>query len=479
MIRRIVFLMLAFSPPVFATEWFVSPTGNDDSGNGTIDAPFRTVMHVLNTSHMLAASGDILTLRGPAGNNVYNECNVRVRVPLTVRSYPGELAHIHCDMSVDDSVVLQFDPGADGSSASNLELSGSAYYGVKLNTNWYTGGGEDESGVTNVVLDHLKVHDTGRDAIKVTPKADHITIRNSEIWNSGAIYPPGTPQDDRNAEGIDNVNGSFMLVEDNYIHDIASTGVYCKGGATDCVIQRNRIVNAGSGGIRLGFDTSPEFFDLTVDPQYYESIRAIARNNYVANTYYAGISVYASLDAVVANNTIVNTAEGGQAGLYFGISFQDGDADAGRPPSVNPLLRNNVVMQNGGDCLAIRYVDEDDLGPLSALTGSPETDSNTYYSSTGPCNFVDQRPGSGITNGTDLAGWIAAEGTDARSFEAAIAVDDAGHLLPGSRAIDAGETLDVVTDDIDHGPRTAPYDIGCDESGVSGYPDQVFVGEFD
>ena len=330
MIRRFLPLLLAISPPVFATEWFVSTSGNDDSGNGSIQAPFRTVMRVFNTGTGVADAGDIVTLRGPAGNNTYNECNVRVRVPVTLRSYAGEMAHIHCDMNVADSVVLQFDPGASGSSVSNLELSGSAYYGVKLNTEWYRGGGEDLTGVSHVTLENLKVHDTGRDAIKITPKADYITIRQSEIWNSGAIYPPGTPQDDRNAEGIDNVNGSNMLVEDNYIHDIASTGVYFKGGARDCIVQRNRIENTGSGGIRLGFDTSEEFFDPGENPEYYESIRGIARNNYVYNTNYAGISVYASLDAVVANNTIVDTALGGQAGLYFGISFQDEDPDAGR-----------------------------------------------------------------------------------------------------------------------------------------------------
>ena len=477
MIRRFLPLLLAISPPVFATEWFVSTSGNDDSGNGSIQAPFRTVMRVFNTGTGVADAGDIVTLRGPAGNNTYNECNVRVRVPVTLRSYAGEMAHIHCDMNVADSVVLQFDPGASGSSVSNLELSGSAYYGVKLNTEWYRGGGEDLTGVSHVTLENLKVHDTGRDAIKITPKADYITIRQSEIWNSGAIYPPGTPQDDRNAEGIDNVDGSNMLVEDNYIHDIASTGVYFKGGARDCIVQRNRIENTGSGGIRLGFDTSEEFFDPGENPEYYESIRGIARNNYVYNTNYAGISVYASLDAVVVNNTIVDTALGGQAGLYFGISFQDEDPDAGRPPSVNPLLANNLVIQNGGDCVMIRWVDE--LGGLSSLNGNPGTNWNGYYNAAGACNFIDERPGSPIGGGTSLDGWRSFESADASSIETPFAVDASGHLPAGSPAINAGTTLAQVIDDMDHGMRTGPYDIGADETESAGTSDDVFESGFD
>ena len=477
--RILLAVLLAVSPPVLATEWFVSPSGNDESGNGTVTAPFRTVMRVFNTTDGVAEGGDTVTLRGPAGNNTYNECNVRVRVPITLRSYPGERAHIHCDMNVTDSVVLQFDTGASGSTASNLELSGSEYYGVKLNTDWYTGGGEDEPGASNIVLDNLEVHDTGRDGIKVTPKCNHITIRNSEIWNTGMIYPPGTPQDDKNADGIDNVNGSNMLVEDNYIHDISTTGLYFKGGAKDVIVQRNRIENVGSGGIRVGFDTSPEFFDLAENPNYYESIRGLVRNNYVRNATYAGISIYASLDAVVVNNTIVDTAHEGQAGIYFGISFQDWDPDAGRPPSVNPTVENNLVIQDGGDCVAIRWQEEDELGQLSALDGNPGTNWNGYYNAGSTCRYVDERPGSPLGDGGSLASWQSYEDADASSLETAFSVDSTGHLPAGSPAIDRGTTRADVVDDIDHGTRTAPYDIGCDETESSGSSDTVFSSGFD
>src|SRR5690606_6459888 len=118
------------------------------------------------------------------------------------------------------------------------------------------------------LLEDLKIHDTGRDGIKITPKSNHVTIRNNEIWKTGAAEAPGTPLDNRNADGIDSVNVSNLVIEDNYIHDISTTGLYFKGGSSDVLVQRNRIENTGMSGILVGFDTSVEFFDLTINPQF-------------------------------------------------------------------------------------------------------------------------------------------------------------------------------------------------------------------
>src|SRR5690606_41503432 len=123
------------------------------------------------------------------------------------------------------------------------------------------------------------------------------TIRRTEIDRTGAPDPAGTPQDNMNADGIDNGNGSGMVVEDSYSHGTATTGLYFKGGAADVLIQRNRIENTGDAGILVGFDTSPEFFDLQLNPGYYEAIRGRVINNVVRNTGYAGIGMYASRDS--------------------------------------------------------------------------------------------------------------------------------------------------------------------------------------
>lgn len=453
--------LVSLSFEATAVEWFVSTTGSNASGNGSLGAPFRTLNHLLDPGNAIVAGGDIVTLRGPIGNNTYNECEVRLRVPLTLRSFAGETAHIHCDINVVDSVAVQIDPEASGSRLSRLELSGGALYALFFQTDWDSGGNPAGSGASNVIVEDCLIHDTGRDAIKITPKSNDITIRRCEIRHTGRIYPPGTPLEDKNAEGIDNVNGARMIVEDNYIHDTATNGVYFKGGATDVLVQRNVLANIGEGGILVGFDSSPEFFDTTLNPSYYEAIRGIVRNNIVHDTVRAGIGLYASRDAVIANNTLLRTATSGQAAIYFGVTLQDFDPIAGRPSSINPRIVNNLIQQNGGDCIGIRWANE--LGGLSGLTGNPGTNYNWYDNSTGVCNFFDTRPESALGNGGTLAQWHAQQNADANSRDGIVSIALDGRLVPASAAIDAGVTLSDVTDDIDRELRSAPNDIGADE----------------
>ena len=440
---------LCVSVPALSAEYFVSTSGNDSSGTGTLQNPYRTVKRAISAGR----AGDTITLRAPANNRTYNECDVRLRQKMTLQTYAGEgKARIHCAITTPETVTIQIDPAASGSRLSNLEISGGYYYGIMLQTNWYQGGPATDTGATDVVLEDLLIHSTGRDGIKLTPKSNRATIRRVEIHTTGA-------RDNSNADGIDNVNADGMLVEDSYIHDTATTGMYFKGGARDVVVQRNRVENTGDAGILVGFDTSVEFFDLSANPQYYESIRGIVRNNVVRNTGYSGIGMYASKDAIVANNTIINAGRLGHSALYFGVTFQDWDPKAGRPANTNPTLRNNLVIQDNNRCVEIRYSSE--LGGLSGLSGSPNSNWNGFNNG---CVFRDGRPGSTVTAGT-LAQWRSGTGADANSKQAAFSVDATGHLPAGSPAIDAGTTLAQVTDDIDGQARSAPFDLGADEYG--------------
>lgn len=447
-----------------AAEWFVSTTGSDSSGDGSLARPFRTLVHVLDPAREIVRAGDTVTLRGPQGANVYREIEVRLRVPLTLRSHPGEWAVIDCPIDQPDTVCVQVDPGASGSRISRLEIIGGNLYGLFFQTDWDARGNRGGRGASDVVVEDCRIHGTGRDAVKITPKSDGITIRRCEIYNTGRIYPAGTPLDEKNAEGIDNVNGSRMVVEDSWIHDIATTGLYFKGGAADVLVQRNRIERTGLGGIMVGFDTSPEFFDTALNPRWYEAVRGTVRNNLVRDTGYAGIGLYAAQDAVVVHNTVVDTARLGHAALYFGVTLQDFDPLAGRPPTVNPLVRHNLVLQNGGDCVGIRWANEISVAGLSGLSGPPGTDLNWYHNRSGACRFVDQRPGSALADGGTLAQWRAQLAADRASLTGEVAVRADGHLPPGSPAAGRGSVLAQAGDDIDGQPRTGAVDLGADQS---------------
>ena len=438
---------------------YVSTGGKDETGDGSITNPFRTIGCAL----IAAQPGDEIVLRGaPAlDRNRYQE-EIRIQEPdITIRSETGEWAIVECPINdQDEDSCVHFDVGSDGGSLQRVEVIGGYYYGIKFETTWdwdEVPGGE---GASNILIKDVKVHDTGNAAVKITPGCDGITLRRVELYNSGRRDPDS-------AEGIDNVNGDQMTVQDSYIHDTGGTGLYFKGGATDCVVERSRIERTGGAGVLLGFDTSPEYFDLAVNPKYYESIRGVVRNNIISTVPWAGIGLYGAKDAQVLNNTIVDAAREEHSPIYFGLTYQDWEPGAGRPASVNPTILNNLVYQSAGlpaECVFIRYDEEDELGKMSALEGMPAMDYNLYYAAAGSCVFTDMRPGSELSQGT-FAQWQAHIDGDAHSLPSDPQLTADGHLPSGSPAVDAGTCAAAPADDIDtdRRPGGATCDIGADE----------------
>jgi hypothetical protein len=84
-------LMFLYCPDFFATEYFVSPSGSDTIGVGTIVNPWRTIEYALNNIY----PGDVLLLR----EGIYNEQLISVRSGnmsnyITISAYNNENAII-------------------------------------------------------------------------------------------------------------------------------------------------------------------------------------------------------------------------------------------------------------------------------------------------------------------------------------------------------------------------------------------------
>jgi hypothetical protein len=176
----------------------------------------------------------------------------------------------------------------------------------------------------------------------------------------------------------------------------------------------------------VGFDTSPEFFDTDENPQYYENIRGIVRNNLVIDTGWEGIGLYASIDAQIYNNTLVNVDNGlYHSAIYFGLSYQDWEEYAGRPANVNPQIHHNIVSQPSTfarQMVEIRYADE--LGGMSALEGNPTMNHNCYYVAGKSAAFTDYRPRHLLEN-EGLSAWKEHIGGEDGTIEVNPALDDA------------------------------------------------------
>ncbi len=356
---------------------------------------------------------------------------------------------------------------ADWGKLENLEITGGYYYGIMLFTRW-DWGEEDRTGVSHITISNCKVHDTGRDCIKITPNCDYVIIENCEIYNSGARYS-------ENAEGIDNVNGDNMHVVDCHIHNIGSTGVYAKGGATDCVIERNIIEHCGEMGVGIGFDTSPEYFDLTVNPHRYENIRGVVKNCLIVDTQNEGIGFYASLNCSAYNNTLINTAQTNHSAIYFGVSLQDWEEDSNpndeytyRPPNKNSKVYNNIVLQDSNitsNIVFIRTFYHESIGRVNGYdAGMPEMDNNCYYLNGNNPQFTDQRPDYEAENMNFIEWQNHVNGEENTLIQNPL-LDSEYKLTQNSPCIDAGNNSVSISVDLDnnHRPQGSGIDIGCYE----------------
>ena len=440
----------------------VAVTGDDATGDGSAAAPFRTIQHVLDN---VAGQGAVLLVH----EGTYEEA-VRIRHSgLTLQAAPGERAHIACPVSLDEDapiLCVEIDAETTGVTLRGLEVSG-GFYSVYLGSQWdYDDTPLDNLAAREVLIEDCVLHDSGRDVVKVPAGCDDVTIRRCEIYNSGMGYPPETPQEEKNAEGVDAVNSDRMHVADTYIHDTATSCLYVKGGSIGTVIERTRAERCGDLGIVLGFDTSPEFFDTMANPDYYENIGGVIRNCVIADTGLAGLGLYATRDAYLLHNTVMRAGRSGQAGIYLGVATQDYAPEAGRPANTRPTIVGNIVDQSGlaaPACFGIRHTVEDQLGELSGLAEQGTIRDNLYYAGGAPCAFEDARPTAAFT-GDDLAGWQAhAAGFDAGSRLADPLLTADGHVGAGSPAVDAVAATPGVAYDIDGAARSGPYDVGADE----------------
>ena len=406
------------------TTIVVATDGNDATGDGSLVAPYLTLQQAVN----VADPGDVIALREgtyAGGVTIYDP-------DITIRSYEGEWAVIQSpidDSSIAQTIRFHFD--ANDGKLQNLEIVGGYYYAVKTESNWDWGVPDHERrGTSGLIIEDSKLHGSGRDVIKLTPGSDDVVIRRNEIYDSGLRY-------DGNAEGIDNVNADRMIVQDNYIHDIATNAVYFKGGSIGSIVERNFIENTGGAGVMMGYYTDIEWFDTTVNPDYYESIDGIVRNNIIRNTAWAGIGFYASLNPLAYNNTLVHVAQQAQAGLLTSVvEHYTSSTEFTVEANVNPQAFNNIVVLSAQSSARVAYLRE------GSVVGPVDFGNNLYFDEGGPTLFTSRLVDPTAYNQT-LAEWQAEIG-DPGSFVADPTLDAGLHLTPNSPATDNGRTINRI-----------------------------------
>jgi hypothetical protein len=361
------------------SAWFVDPAGSDAAA-GSLQAPLATVRAAIGR----ASAGDTISLKAGATHGRFNI----TKGGLTFNSYGQGMAVVK-ESAYADKAAVYIDAGVKNITINNLEISG-GFYALMIE-----GAGPNIEEKRDILVTNSNLHSSGRDVIKITPGANHITIQYSLIHDSDV-------RGSGNAEGIDAVNSDNLTVRGNAIYNISTNGVYAKGGSRNTLIEYNVVYNTGHGGILLGQHTDPYWFDDN-NPERYESISGIVRGNMVWDTGAAGIGLWGAYRPVIYGNTLQNVAL-----KYQGAIFMTSVVQSGNAPNVDPDIRENRIIVGNPSRFAVM------IQPGS-LSGKIKADGNSYHVIGGKSRFITD--GSNTMNfaewqkttKADASGWADVE----------------------------------------------------------------------
>lgn len=408
-----------------ATDYFVSPTGND-TGSGSSADPFKTLQRASDA----AQPGDTVTIRAGryTGFNITRGGTASQRI--TFQGEPGAIIDVPWQSGGNSY-------GVNGSGRQYVTIQGLTFEPKDPQDEWYCcirlGGTPGNWVKGNIVRSNTcRMRKFGQSS-----NPDKYGIYTS--WNDG------------------------LLIEANRISGTYNSGIYAANSAKNYIIRGNDLSDLGGNGIHNNGDLSagnPGInFNATIENNVITNVsfgaggQAIScdgvqdsriQNNLIVNAYSKGISLYATNAAegckrVVVTSNTVHVRAGGYV-----------------PMRMNEYSSHNTVLNNIflADTTSKAWIDVEE-----ASTDGMVSDYNVVS-------------GKAMVGGSIRNDWGSTYGFDvhsAISTAAALFVDPSQsdfHLKGGSPAIDFGTPTNAPTTDRDgrSRPLGAGFDAGCFEA---------------
>jgi len=346
---------------------FVSPLGNDQTGDGSILTPYKTIAKAFN----VVAPGNTIYLR----EGTYNE---RIRFTqsgtstefITVRNYPNEVATIdgtnanfnkavdlnhHSNIAVIGLEICNFQQSPSGSAVDAVVFRGGErnilianndihdMYGESAQTGNAHGinlkGTVGDGAIVNVLIKNNKIYDCvcGRsEALVVSANSRYIDIVGNTIHDVGNIGIDiagnygnvAVPEEDF---------AQYVFVSRNEVYNCSSVNATCAGiycdGASNIVLHANK-----SHGNQVGLEIGAE---RTVANEAYYPHNILAINNLIYDNTFrelglGGYSVSAgtTYNVSVWNNTIIHPSNA----TSFCLEMGKGDGFD---------ISNNIILDRG------------------------------------------------------------------------------------------------------------------------------------
>lgn len=451
---------------------FVSTTGDDTTGNGSFNKPYKTITYAISK----ATAGQTIYVRAGTytENIVFNKSGEEDKY-ITLRNYPTEIAIVDCAGKTVEAVV-DFNSNSYikviGLELCNLTQKSDAVFGV------FARGGE-----SNLVIANLNIHNiNGKSAsaghangIKIvgldtTKPCQNILIQNNHIhdcvcgWsealtvtaNSQYIDVVGNTVHDNGNIGID-IAGNFgdcteasldharyVYVAENEVYNCNSGNADCAGlyvdGASNVIFNRNKSYN-NQVGLELGSEESATNEEWL--PHNNLAINNLIYNNSVRQVGMGGYSAEAgkTINTFLWNNTIIHPADG----TDVAISMNSGE---------NYSIVNNIIISLG----TWNYLINSDLD-------STYIKNFLFYN-----NLLYHANAQWMDAYLNIAGteyhtetFQNADFTEDNIITDAYGLNEDYTLAEGSPCIGAGYFTEKMLEflDLAGNKRTQPIDIGC------------------
>lgn len=300
--------------------WYIATDGND-SNEGSFLYPWKTFQNAVSSR---IQPGDYIYIREGIysektsiyGTNAvlpltnYASFLGNADIPITFKSYPGEIATI--------DALSRHEADADP-----VIIRGANKKGI--------------------ILENLEMRNSfGRACIFIEDNASDITIRNNKIYN---------------ADGGDNVGGIYLsasqniLIENNLIYDNYkrlspdngnNAGIFVFSGTTNIHIKNNEIYNSVQGifykhsGYGSSLFENNFFHDLIGSALLIASDNVTMKNNLIINVNRAfniheeAGCVNCTRDSIIEHNTV------------YGSNFFTLNRGSDRPGAIRTIIRNNI-----------------------------------------------------------------------------------------------------------------------------------------
>lgn len=271
-----------------AREIFVSPGGNDTTGDGTRAKPFHSPGRALQG----VRPGDAIRLLPGtyAPGTFIAEVAGTAEAPIWLGGAPGETRPVirggsqALHLSRVRYLIIE-----------NLEITGATGNGLNCDD-----GGDyaNPNATRHVIFRHLSIHDIGtggnQDGLKLSGVNDYFVL-DCELARMSA-----------GGSGLDQVGCHHGLIARCTFADMGSNAIQCKGGSEDIEIRWNRFFNGGARAVNLGGSTGFPYFRPPLSTNHpnveAKNIRVIANLFRGADVPVAWVG---AVDSLVANNTFV------------------------------------------------------------------------------------------------------------------------------------------------------------------------------